>query len=140
MCIKIFFFCYFGFSPLIYSTSESGSSKIKKSLHPRMSFSIFQNSPVSLSVSIIFICRERENREREKRKMSPTVTAAKQAEQLRQNGNTYFKKGRVGAAIDAYTEVGFVIAYWLPSFFFLFYFIPLLCSLSWYSLLKTWFS
>lgn len=36
--------------------------------------------------------------------MSPTVTAAKQAEQLRQNGNTYFKKGRVGAAIDAYTE------------------------------------
>lgn len=36
--------------------------------------------------------------------MSPTVTAAKQAEQLRQNGNTYFKKGRLGAAIDAYTE------------------------------------
>lgn len=36
--------------------------------------------------------------------MSPTVTAAKQAEQLRQNGNTYFTKGRLGAAIDAYTE------------------------------------
>lgn len=37
------------------------------------------------------------------RKMSPT--AAKQAEQLRLDGNTYFKKGRFAAAIDAYTEV-----------------------------------
>lgn len=35
--------------------------------------------------------------------MSPT--AAKQAELLRQDGNTYFKKDRIGAAIDAYTEV-----------------------------------
>ncbi|XP_047972598.1 E3 ubiquitin-protein ligase CHIP-like [Salvia hispanica] len=35
--------------------------------------------------------------------MSPTM-AAKQAEQLRQDGNTYFKKDRLGAAIDAYTE------------------------------------
>lgn len=35
--------------------------------------------------------------------MSPT--AAKQAEQLRLDGNTYFKKGRFAAAIDAYTEV-----------------------------------
>ncbi|CBI41070.3 unnamed protein product, partial [Vitis vinifera] len=34
--------------------------------------------------------------------MSPT--AAKQAEQLRLDGNTYFKKGRFAAAIDAYTE------------------------------------
>nr|DAD38776.1 TPA_asm: hypothetical protein HUJ06_013098 [Nelumbo nucifera] len=30
--------------------------------------------------------------------------AAKQAEQLRKDGNTYFKKDRFGAAIDAYTE------------------------------------
>lgn len=39
--------------------------------------------------------------------MAPTVavaTASKQAEQLRQDGNTYFKKDRFGAAIDAYTE------------------------------------
>lgn len=31
-------------------------------------------------------------------------SAAKQAEQLRNDGNTYFKKDRFGAAIDAYTE------------------------------------
>jgi STIP1 family protein 1 len=31
-------------------------------------------------------------------------TANKQAEQLRQDGNFYFKKDRFGAAIDAYTE------------------------------------
>ena len=49
--------------------------------------------------------------------MSPTVAAAaaaaamdaaavaKQAEQLRQEGNFCFKKDRFGAAIDAYTEV-----------------------------------
>ncbi|PIN14004.1 Chaperone-dependent E3 ubiquitin protein ligase (contains TPR repeats) [Handroanthus impetiginosus] len=38
--------------------------------------------------------------------MSPTVagSARKQAEQLRQDGNSYFKKDRLGAAIDAYTE------------------------------------
>ncbi|CAH9075381.1 unnamed protein product [Cuscuta epithymum] len=39
--------------------------------------------------------------------MSPhgaATAAAKQAEQLRQNGNTYFQKSRYGAAIDAYTE------------------------------------
>ncbi|GAB2282424.1 hypothetical protein Dimus_016968 [Dionaea muscipula] len=39
--------------------------------------------------------------------MPPTAalsTAEKQAEQLRQDGNTYFKKDRLGAAIDAYTE------------------------------------
>ncbi|KAL3517858.1 hypothetical protein ACH5RR_020447 [Cinchona calisaya] len=39
--------------------------------------------------------------------MSPTVDAAavaKQAEQLRQEGNFCFKKDRFGAAIDAYTE------------------------------------
>ncbi|GFQ00126.1 E3 ubiquitin-protein ligase chip [Phtheirospermum japonicum] len=35
--------------------------------------------------------------------MSP-IAAAKQAEQLRQDGNSYFKKDRFGAAIDAYTE------------------------------------
>ncbi|KAA8550564.1 hypothetical protein F0562_002248 [Nyssa sinensis] len=32
------------------------------------------------------------------------LTASKQAEQLRQDGNTYFQKDRFGAAIDAYTE------------------------------------
>ncbi|CAI9776592.1 unnamed protein product [Fraxinus pennsylvanica] len=38
--------------------------------------------------------------------MSPTVAAstAKQAEQLRIDGNSYFKKNRFAAAIDAYTE------------------------------------
>ncbi|KAL6499997.1 hypothetical protein OROGR_027907 [Orobanche gracilis] len=39
--------------------------------------------------------------------MSPIAAAsaaAKQAEQLRQDGNSYFKKERFGAAIDAYTE------------------------------------
>ncbi|XP_059660057.1 E3 ubiquitin-protein ligase CHIP isoform X2 [Cornus florida] len=39
--------------------------------------------------------------------MAPTAVATgatKQAEQLRQDGNTYFKKDRFGAAIDAYTE------------------------------------
>ncbi|KAC9294239.1 hypothetical protein E3N88_33958 [Mikania micrantha] len=32
-------------------------------------------------------------------------SAAEQAEQLKQDGNLYFKKNRFGAAIDAYTEV-----------------------------------
>lgn len=32
---------------------------------------------------------------------------AKQAEQLRLDGNFYFSKDRYGAAIDAYTEVKF---------------------------------
>lgn len=43
----------------------------------------------------------------QKRKMSPTVAAstAKQAEQLRIDGNSYFNKNRFAAAIDAYTEV-----------------------------------
>ncbi|KAJ0791351.1 putative tetratricopeptide-like helical domain superfamily [Helianthus annuus] len=31
-------------------------------------------------------------------------SAAEQAEQLKQDGNLYFKKNRLGAAIDAYTE------------------------------------
>lgn len=40
--------------------------------------------------------------------MSPIVApsaAAKQAEQLKQDGNNYFQKNRFAAAIDAYTEV-----------------------------------
>ncbi|KAK6122210.1 hypothetical protein DH2020_044050 [Rehmannia glutinosa] len=44
--------------------------------------------------------------------MSPIVAAsaaAKQAEQLRQDGNTYFKKDRFGAAIDAYTEAHYML-------------------------------
>ncbi|KAL8213961.1 hypothetical protein R6Q57_003410 [Mikania cordata] len=32
------------------------------------------------------------------------ISAAEQAEQLKQDGNVYFKKNRLGAAIDAYTE------------------------------------
>lgn len=32
------------------------------------------------------------------------ISAAKQAEQLKLDGNIYFKKNRLGAAIDAYTE------------------------------------
>ncbi|KAL2319328.1 hypothetical protein Fmac_028297 [Flemingia macrophylla] len=36
--------------------------------------------------------------------MGPNAAAAKQAEKLRNDGNTYFKKDRFGAAIDAYTE------------------------------------
>ncbi|XP_022759811.1 E3 ubiquitin-protein ligase CHIP-like isoform X2 [Durio zibethinus] len=35
---------------------------------------------------------------------SALSAAAKQAEQLRKDGNNYFKKDRFGAAIDAYTE------------------------------------
>lgn len=35
---------------------------------------------------------------------SALSAAAKQAEQLRKDGNIYFKKDRFGAAIDAYTE------------------------------------
>ncbi|KAE8662375.1 E3 ubiquitin-protein ligase CHIP [Hibiscus syriacus] len=35
---------------------------------------------------------------------SALTAAAKQAEQLRKDGNFYFKKNRFGAAIDAYTE------------------------------------
>jgi len=41
--------------------------------------------------------------------MGPNAAAAKQAEKLRINGNTYFKKDRFGAAIDAYTEVFFFV-------------------------------
>lgn len=40
--------------------------------------------------------------------MAPSAAvspSAIQAERLRQDGNTYFKKDRFGAAIDAYTEV-----------------------------------
>lgn len=37
-----------------------------------------------------------------------SLSAVAQAEQLRINGNSYFKKDRFGAAIDAYTEVFFV--------------------------------
>lgn len=33
------------------------------------------------------------------------ASVAKQAEQLKRDGNNYFKKERLGAAIDAYTEV-----------------------------------
>ncbi|GER57346.1 tetratricopeptide repeat-containing family protein [Striga asiatica] len=36
--------------------------------------------------------------------MAAASAAAMQAEQLRQEGNAYFKKDRFGAAIDAYTE------------------------------------
>ncbi|KAH7670817.1 Chaperone-dependent E3 ubiquitin protein ligase (contains TPR repeats) protein [Dioscorea alata] len=37
--------------------------------------------------------------------MAPVpASVAKQAELLRMDGNTYFKKDRIGAAIDAYTE------------------------------------
>ena len=39
--------------------------------------------------------------------MSPT--AAKQAEQLRLDGNSYFKRGFFGAAIDAYTGVIYLL-------------------------------
>uniref|UniRef100_A0A7N1A413 E3 ubiquitin-protein ligase CHIP n=1 Tax=Kalanchoe fedtschenkoi TaxID=63787 RepID=A0A7N1A413_KALFE len=38
------------------------------------------------------------------RSSGDVLSAAKQAEQLRQDGNLYFKKDRLGAAIDAYTE------------------------------------
>ncbi|TYK26067.1 E3 ubiquitin-protein ligase CHIP [Cucumis melo var. makuwa] len=34
----------------------------------------------------------------------PLSGAAKQAEILRKDGNHYFQKGRIGAAIEAYTE------------------------------------
>ena len=37
--------------------------------------------------------------------MGPTTPPTKQAEQLRQDGNSYFAKNKLSAAIDAYTEV-----------------------------------
>lgn len=40
----------------------------------------------------------------EMRRTPDLSAAAKQAEQLRKDGNVYFKKDRFGAAIDAYTE------------------------------------
>lgn len=41
------------------------------------------------------------------RTMSQRIaTPASQAEMLKDRGNTYFKKERLGAAIEAYTEVG----------------------------------
>lgn len=43
--------------------------------------------------------------------MAPSVALSwqKQAEQLRKDGNHYFKKDRFGAAIEAYTEVLLVL-------------------------------
>lgn len=41
-------------------------------------------------------------------KMS-AIVGSKQAEQLKQDGNSYFQKNRFGAAIDAYTEVFFTV-------------------------------
>ncbi|XP_022759810.1 E3 ubiquitin-protein ligase CHIP-like isoform X1 [Durio zibethinus] len=40
---------------------------------------------------------------------SALSAAAKQAEQLRKDGNNYFKKDRFGAAIDAYTEAHYML-------------------------------
>ncbi|KAG1328223.1 putative E3 ubiquitin-protein ligase CHIP [Cocos nucifera] len=37
------------------------------------------------------------------------TSVAKQAEQLKQDGNSYFKKERLGAAIDAYTEAYYML-------------------------------
>jgi hypothetical protein len=37
--------------------------------------------------------------------MCPTVSLSATVEKLRQEGNTYFNKGKYGAAIDKYTEV-----------------------------------
>lgn len=53
--------------------------------------------------------------------MAPTAalsSALKQAEQLRMDGNHYFKKDRFGAAIDAYTEVFFLIYFSAKKFVF----------------------
>ncbi|VFQ86323.1 unnamed protein product [Cuscuta campestris] len=36
--------------------------------------------------------------------MAPLLSAAEQAEQLKQDGINYFQKNRFAAAIDAYTE------------------------------------
>lgn len=47
----------------------------------------------------------------------PLSGAAKQAELLRKDGNHYFQKGRIGAAIEAYTEVPL----YLSNFFFFFF-------------------
>lgn len=48
-------------------------------------------------------------------KVQDFLSVAKQAEQLRKDGNNYFKKQRFGAAIDAYTEVFFFFfqGFWL---------------------------
>lgn len=54
-------------------------------------------------------CRRNKDRERRKANggtMAPVpASVARQAELLKQDGNSYFKKERLGAAIDAYTEV-----------------------------------
>lgn len=44
-----------------------------------------------------------------------STMASKQAEQLRLDGNFYFKKDRFAAAIDAYTEVNTSLRIWLVS-------------------------
>lgn len=55
--------------------------------------------------------------------MPPNVeylsSVAKQAEQLRVDGNNYFKKERFGASIDAYTEVCFCFfqGFWVAACF-----------------------
>lgn len=48
-------------------------------------------------------------------KVQDFLSVAKQAEQLRKDGNNYFKKQRFGAAIDAYTEVFFFFSGLLVS-------------------------
>lgn len=58
--------------------------------------------------------------------MAPIV-GSKQAEQLKQDGNNYFQKNRFGAAIDAYTEVIFLLWMlgqngWIFLFFYFFKF------------------
>lgn len=45
------------------------------------------------------------------------ASVAKQAEILKDNGNSYFKKGRLLAAIEAYTEVEF-FTFWVENFLF----------------------
>ncbi|KAG5567197.1 hypothetical protein RHGRI_002677 [Rhododendron griersonianum] len=44
---------------------------------------------------------------------SRVSTAAKQAEQLKKDGNSCFKKERFGAAIDAYTEVCIYLLFYI---------------------------
>lgn len=51
-------------------------------------------------------------------------SAAEQAEQLKQDGNLYFKKNRLGAAIDAYTEV---YVYYICIYFTIWCVIRLIC-------------
>ncbi|URD72932.1 Ubiquitin-protein ligase [Musa troglodytarum] len=95
-----------------------GDGKIKFSVTPMNSFYLRNSICVINSCGSFRLpskcrswtkgCRRKKDRERRKASggtMAPVpASVARQAELLKQDGNNYFKKERLGAAIDAYTE------------------------------------